>query len=92
MINSRQQSEDNDLKLSELEKELADLRDDGGRLLQELEAHTKQEQELKLAIETQQQEAIKLDQQREIYFKECTKHQKNYQQANEDGKRFFIML
>lgn len=83
----RLQNDTNEPKLFELEKELEDLKAEGNRFLEELEALKKEEIELQNAIAEQEAEARRLDRERDIYYREYTKHQKNYTQACEDAKR-----
>jgi beclin 1 len=83
----RLQNDTNELKIGELEKELDDLKAEGNRFLEELEALKKEEIELQNAIEEQESVARRLDRERQIYYKEYTKHQKNYMQACEDAQR-----
>ncbi|EFA06871.2 Beclin-1-like protein [Tribolium castaneum] len=86
------QNDTNEPKLSELEKELEDLKAEGNRFLEELEALKKEEIELQNAIKEQEAEARRLDKERNIYYKEYTKHQKNYTQACEDAKSLECQL
>ncbi|RZC37309.1 beclin-1-like protein [Asbolus verrucosus] len=86
------QSDTNEPKLSELEKELDDLKVEGRRALEELEALTKEEIELQTAIGEQNAEVRRLDHEREIYYKEYTKHQKSYTQACEDSRSLECQL
>jgi beclin 1 len=86
------QNDTNELKIGELEKELDDLKAEGNRFLEELEALKKEEIELQNAIEEQESVARRLDRERQIYYKEYTKHQKNYMQACEDAQSLECQL
>lgn len=66
------------------------MKAEGDRFLEELKALTNEEIELKNVIEEQEREARRLDREREIYYKEYNKHQKNYLQACDEAKRYLF--
>lgn len=87
MFYFRLQSEKDEPKLSELEKELSDLKAEEKRLLDELEALQKEEAETLKAIEEQEAISKRLSQEEERYFKEYTRHRRDVMVTEEEGKR-----
>lgn len=83
----RLQSESNEPSLSELEKELEDLKGEEKRLLSELEALKQEEEETLKAIEEEEAEAGRLSKVEDMYWKEYTNHRSDYMQNDDDSRR-----
>lgn len=81
------QSETNEPRLSELEKELEDLKNEEQRLLNELEALSQEETETLKSIEIEEAEAERLAIEEDRYWKEYTKHRKDFMQTDDESKR-----
>lgn len=86
-VNLRLQNEKDEPKLSDLEKELNDLKAEEVRLLDELEALQKEEAETLKAIEEQEAIAKKIAVEEERYRKEFTRHQKEFMALEDEGRR-----
>lgn len=81
------QSESNEPRLTELEKELEDLKNEEQRLLNELEALSQEETETLKSIEIEEAEAERLAVEEDRYWKEYTKHRKDFMQTDDESKR-----
>lgn len=81
------QSETNEPRLSELEKELDDLKNEEQRLLNELEALSQEETETLKSIQIEEAEAERLAIEEDRYWKEYTKHRKDFMQTDDESKR-----
>lgn len=83
----RLQSESSEPSLSELEKELDDLKGEEQRLLGELEALKEEEEETLKAIENEEAEAQRLGREEDRYWKEYTRHRRDFMQTDDESRR-----
>lgn len=83
----RLQSETNEPGLSELEKELEDLKGEEQRLLGELEALKIEEEETLKAIGEEELEAQRLGKEEDRYWKEYTRHRRDFMQTDDESRR-----
>ncbi|CAG9772474.1 unnamed protein product [Ceutorhynchus assimilis] len=79
------QAEKDELKLTELEKELQDISDDEVRLLDELEALEKEELDCLEAIAENEENAKKISQEENRYWKEYVRHKRQWLMAEDEG-------
>lgn len=80
------QSESNEPSLSELEKELEDLKGEEHRLLDELEALKQEEEETLKLIEKNDVEAQRLAKEEDRYWKEYTRHRRDFMQTDDESR------
>lgn len=89
---SKLESETQEPRLSELEKELEDLKHEEQRLIEELTALQEEERATLSAIEEQEKEAKRLNKEEEKYWQEYTKHRKDYMQTDDEFKSLELQL
>lgn len=92
MIVFRLQSESNETRLSELEKELEDLKGEEKRLLSELEALKQEEEETLKAIKEEEVEAQRLGKEEDRYWQEYTRHRRDFMQTDDESRRLELIL
>lgn len=90
LIIFRLENDKKELKLGDLEKELAELKAQEARFLEELESINKEEQELKKAIAEQKEFADQLEKNEKKYYKEHAKHSRDLMRIEDDARRFDI--
>lgn len=86
------QTEKDEPKLSELEKELNDITEEEKRLLGDLEALNKEEDETLKAIEEQEQMSKKITQEEDRYWKEYVRHKREWLVAEDEGRSLECQL
>ncbi|XP_050504231.1 beclin-1-like protein [Diabrotica virgifera virgifera] len=86
------QSDKDEPKLSDLEKELSDLKAEEVRLLDELSALEHEEEETKKAIQEQEAIAQKITQEEDRYWKEYTRHRRDFLVLEEEAKSLECQL
>ncbi|XP_045466392.1 beclin-1-like protein isoform X1 [Harmonia axyridis] len=82
----RLENDKKELKLGDLEKELAELKAQEARFLEELESINKEEQELKKAIAEQKEFADQLEKNEKKYYKEHAKHSRDLMRIEDDAR------
>lgn len=70
-----------------MEKELEDLKGEEKRLLGELEALKQEEEETSKAIEEEEIEARRLAKEEDKYWKEYTRHRRDFMQTDDESRR-----
>lgn len=80
------QSDKNEPKLSDLEKELNDLRSEEARYLEQLEALKKEEEEMRGKIAEQEEIAKRLTKEEEKYLKEHSKYRVDLMYTDEEAR------
>ncbi|CAG9860021.1 unnamed protein product [Phyllotreta striolata] len=86
------QSDKDEPKLSDLEKELNDLKAEEVRLLDELKALENEEEETQKSIEEQEQIAEKISEEENRYWKEYTRHKRDFLVLEEEGRSLECQL
>lgn len=81
------QKDQDEPKLSELEKELKALSEEEVRLLAELEALNEQEEVTMHTITEQEELAKKITQEEDIYWKEYVRLKREWLEAEDQGRR-----
>ncbi|XP_019879597.1 beclin-1-like protein [Aethina tumida] len=89
---SLQQIDLNEPKLSELQKELNDLKDEQKRYLEEMEAFEKEEEEILNEIEKQEEVSRKILIEENKYYQEYTKHRRTLASTEEDARSLDVQL
>lgn len=84
---SRLENETQDIKLSDLERELQDITNEEHRLIEELAALKLEENETLKAIDEQKEVSNHLNKEEERYWKEYTRHRREYMQTDDEHKR-----
>lgn len=85
---SRLENETSDVRLSDLEKELQGLKDEEQQLMNEL-ANMQQEELATLeAIKEQESEAGRLAQEEDRYWREYTRHRRDYLYTDDEYRRY----
>ncbi|XP_066157399.1 beclin-1-like protein [Euwallacea fornicatus] len=86
------QSERDEPKLVDLERELNELCEEEGRLLAELEA-MKSEEEITMKTIVQQEEIAKrIMKEEDVYWKECVRHKQEWLDAEDEGQSLKCQL
>ncbi|VEN52139.1 unnamed protein product [Callosobruchus maculatus] len=86
------QSDKDEPKLNDLEKELNDLKAEEERYLAELDALCKEEEEMQKAIEEQEAISKKIAQEEERYWKEYARHRREFLVLEEEGRSLECQL
>lgn len=86
------QNDVNEPKLSELEKELYDLKEEENRLLEELNSLQEEEKETIKKIEEQEEIARKISQEEHRYWKEYTRHKREHLQTEDEERSLECQL
>lgn len=86
------ESESDDVRLGDLEKELEDLNDEEKRLIEELDALQEEEKVTVEAIEEKDKERERLVQEENRYWAEYTKHKRDYMLTDEESKSIDLQL
>lgn len=82
------QNEHYDTRLPDLQRELDDLKSEEQRLIEELTALQEEEAATLKAIDEQHYEAQRLAKEELRYWKEYTKHRRDFMLTDDDAKRF----
>lgn len=82
------QNEHYDTRLPDLQKDLDDLKSEEQRLIDELRALQEEEAATLTAIDEQHVEAQRLAKEEMRYWKEYTKHRREFMMTDDDAKRY----